>query len=180
MAENNYSFVVVTCPGRETAGDALKTLRQVEKEHLVSVVDAIAVSKNRHGKVKLMQSKGATGGKGSIAGGVLGLIVGLVAGGPVALALMGAVAGGVAGKYLDTGLKDRVMKQLGEELKPEDSALCVLIENADWAVLQARMARFDGEVLVSELSDEAIKALEKLADRDEISTAVVKQIVEDG
>lgn len=177
MTDKQYSFVVVKYKGRKTAGEAIETLKMLERDGALEVKDAVAVYKNGQGKVKLAQSKGATGGKGSMVGGSAGLLVGLLlGGGPIALAMLGALAGGAAGKWLDTGIKDKIVKQLGDELVRDDSALCVLVRNIDWPRVEAAMQAHGGRILVADLTDDMVRALAELAENEEISATLADLI----
>jgi uncharacterized membrane protein len=176
VSDNRYSFIVITYKGRKAAPEALTAIKVLEREKQIKLGDAVAVYKSDAGKIRLQQSKGATGGKGGAFGGTLGLLLGVIAGGPLALAVVGAAVGGAAGKLLDTGIKDGVMRELGQELARDDSALCLLIKSANWGVVHERMKPFGGKILVSGLTNEAMTALDGLAQNEAVIEAVAKQI----
>ena len=63
-------------------------------------------------------------------------------------------------------------------MTPEQSALAVLVESADWETALGRMADLDlhGEVLVQELVDEHLAAIEKLVDVPPAGESVPEEV----
>jgi hypothetical protein len=57
MSNEKYSFVVVKYPDASTAEAALATVRQLAKEGVVKLKDAVALTKNEKGKLQLHQTK---------------------------------------------------------------------------------------------------------------------------
>ena len=66
----------------------------------------------------------------------------------------------------DRGIKNKLLKELGEKMTPEQSALAVLVEEADWTAVKERMGaqNFNGEIVVQELVDEHLAEVEKLSE----------------
>jgi len=66
----------------------------------------------------------------------------------------------------DRGIKNKLLKELGEKMTTEQSALAVLVEEADWAAVKERMGaqNFNGEIVVQEMVDEHLAEVEKLAE----------------
>ena len=157
-----YSFGVVGYPDREHAEEALDIVNTLAGEKRVKLADAAIVVKADDGKLELHQTHEISVGTGAITGGVAGLLLGFALGGPLGGALVGLLGGGALGVF-DTGIENKRMKKLGESLAPGHTALCVLIEDADWQLLRERLAPLGGEVLVAELTDEAAEALERSA-----------------
>ena len=83
--------------------------------------------------------------------------------GPVGWIAMGAAAGGLFASF-DRGIKNRLLKELGQDMSPDESALAVLVEEADWAEAIARMKShgFGGTVVDQELVGDDIEQVEKL------------------
>ena len=59
---------------------------------------------------------------------------------------------------------------------PDDSALAVLIKEADWAAVDAKMDPYGGETLVIELTDEDATAVEALQTDTEVAAAVEENV----
>jgi uncharacterized membrane protein len=162
MAEKN-SFIVVRYPKKDTAEAALKAVQGLAKEKVVKLNDAVALTKDEKGKIHMHQTKDDTAGKGFVKGGVIGLVFAILFGGP-AWIVAGAAAGAGFAAF-DRGIKNKLLKELGENMTPEQSALALLIEEADWAKVKERMSaqNFHGEIVVKELVGEHLTEVEKLA-----------------
>ena len=102
-----YSFIVVKYVGADTAQAALKELKVLSKANAVKLKDAVAITKNEKGKVKLHQSKDDSAGKGFLKGGALGIVFDLLFAAP-ALALVGVVSGTAVGMF-DKGIKFNIL-----------------------------------------------------------------------
>jgi uncharacterized membrane protein len=174
--KEKYSFIVVKYPGKDTADKALKAVLGLAKEKKVKLRDAVAITKTDKGKLKLHQTKDDSTSKGLLKGGGVGVIFALLFG-PPGWIVAGAALGGAFATF-DRGIKNKLLKELGENMTPEQSALAVLVEQADWETALGRMADLDlhGEVLVQELVDEHLAAIEKLVDVPPTTEAVPEEV----
>lgn len=177
MSEKNekYSFIVVKYAGSETAGEALKLLKGLAKDKTVKLKDAVAITKTEKGKIKLHQSKDDSAGKGFLKGSMLGIVFGFLFAAP-AMLVVGAVAGTAVGMF-DKGIKNKLMKELGENMTSDESALAVLIESADWGTLLSQMdAHFTGEAVIEEILPDHTAEIEALAEKPEVVEAVPEEM----
>ena len=175
MAEK-YSFIVVKYPQVDTAQGALEALKQLAKEKIVELKDAVAITKTDKGKVKLHQTKDDPAGKGFLKGGVIGVIFAVLFGAAGWIAV-GALLG-TAFSLFDRGIKNKLLKEIGEGMTTTESALAVLIKHADWDTLKERMraAGYQGEVVISEIVEEHLEEVEKLVDKPEVVEAVPDEV----
>jgi uncharacterized membrane protein len=171
-----YSFIVVKYPQKETADAALKAVLGMAKEKVVKLRDAAVITKTDKGKIKLHQTKDDSTSKGFLKGGVIGVIFALLFG-PAGWIVAGAALGGAFATF-DRGIKNKLLKELGENMTPEQSALAVLVEEADWEAALGRMAdlKLQGEVVVQEMVDEHLAAIEKLVDVPPTTEAVPEEM----
>jgi uncharacterized membrane protein len=129
MAKDVQVFVA-TFADETHATDALKTLRQMDKDDVIELIDAAAVVRRADGKVELTETADPSTKtwaiRGAVAGGVLGLVF------PPSLlvsAAIGAGGGGLWGKLRDKGFDDSELRRVGESLPPGGSAVIALAED---------------------------------------------------
>jgi uncharacterized membrane protein len=177
MAEKleKYNFIVVKYAQPDTAEAALGTVRELAKEKVVKLKDAVAITKTEKGKIKLHQTKDDPAGKGFLKGGLIGLLFALLFG-PAGWIVAGAALG-TAFAIFDRGIKNKLLKELGENMSPDESALAVLIVEADWDTLNARMdAKYTGEVVVSQMVEEHLDEAEALVDNEAVAATVPEEL----
>jgi uncharacterized membrane protein len=176
MSDEKYSFIVVKYPQKDTAEAALAAVLALAKEKVVTLKDAVAITKSEKGKIKLHQTKDDTAGKGFVKGGVIGVIFAVLFG-PAGWIVAGALLG-TAFAMFDRGVKDKLLKELGDKMTSAESALAVLVEEADWSTLKMRMGahNFNGEVVVQELVEEHLAEVEKLTEKPEAIQAVPDEL----
>jgi uncharacterized membrane protein len=174
--KDKYSFIVVKYPRRETADAALKAVLGLAKEKKVKLRDAVAITKTDKGKIKLHQTKDDPTSKGLLKGGAIGVLFALLFG-PPGWVVAGAALGGAFATF-DRGIKNKLLKELGENMTPQESALAVLVEDADWETALGRMAdlKLQGQVIVQELVAEHLAAIEKLVDVPPTKEAVPEEV----
>ena len=174
--QEKYSFIVMKYPAPATADAALSLIGELAKEKVVKLKDAVAITKTEQGKIKLHQTKDDTAGKGFLKGGLIGIIFAIIFGG--APWIVAGAALGTAFAMFDRGIKGKLLKELGENMTSDQSALAVLIEEADWATLKERFAaqNFGGEMVVSELVEDHLAEVEKLADDPAKVEAVPEEV----
>jgi len=169
---SKYSFLVIKYPWPDTADDALRALKELSDDKVVKLRDAVAIRKTEKGKIKLHQTKDDTIGKGFVKGGVIGVLFAMLFG-PAGWLVLGAAAGGLFASF-DRGIKQKLLKELGENMTASESAVAILVESADWPVAVERMKAhgFGGTLVLSEIveQDEAeVDAL--LADPKKVAEA---------
>jgi len=164
-------LVVVTYPDINRAAEVLVTLKRLEKEHLIDLEDAVYVTKDADGKVKLHQSVplGAIGASsGMIRGTIWGTLIGLLFLNPLLGALTGAAAGAaggaISGSMIDYGISDDFIKELGEQLQPNTSALFLLVKKSTPDKVLPEVSQYGGKILRSSLSNEQEQKLQEALD----------------
>lgn len=171
-----YSFIVVRYPNKNTAEAALEVVKGLAKEKVVKLKDAVALTKNEKGKLQMHQTKDDPASKGFLKGGVIGIVFAVLFG-AAGWIVVGAALG-TAFAIFDRGIKNKLLKELGENMTSEQSALAVLVEDADWAAVKERMAaqNFNGEIVVQELVEEHLAEVEKLAENAKAVEAVPTEV----
>lgn len=143
---------------QETAETVRMTLADLSQEKIVELDDAVVVTRDDNGKVRLHQSfqpvsAGAAGG--AVWGGLIGLIFLM----PLMGLIIGAAAGALGGAVTDVGVNDNFMKELGEKLTPGTSALVLLLRKSTPDKMLPRIEHFGGHVIQTSLSDEEERRL---------------------
>lgn len=161
-------LVAVSFDNPQEADNVLTELNRLQKEYLIDLADAVVVIRHPDGKINLKQSinlvsAGATTGglSGALWGGLVGLLflnplAGFAVGG-----LVGAGAGALSGSLADYGINDDFIRSLAEKLKPDSSALFLLVRKAQPEKVLAELARFKGHVIRTSLSPDQEARLQK-------------------
>lgn len=141
------AILILTFDDIKKGDQALKTLKEWQKEDRIVLGDAVILVKDEKGKVKVHETEDFTTKRGAIAGGIAGLVVGTIAGGPVGGLVLGAAAGGLVGKKIDLGISDDEIKAVSDSMEDASSAICVQIKSIeDKAMLAAAIRQSGGKV----------------------------------
>ena len=153
-------LIAVAYDDRETAERVRGELAQLTREHVIEIEDAVVVTRNADGKVKLHQTI-SPAGAGAAGGALWGGVIGLLFLAPLLGAAIGAAAGGASGALTDLGIDDRFMKELGDGLPEDGAALFVLVRKVTPDKVIPRISGYGGRVLQSSLSTEAEARLQE-------------------
>lgn len=165
-------LVAICFKGPETAQKVLEELAQLQKEYLVDIADACTVTRDEKGKIQLHQAVNTVAGgalSGASWGGLWGLLVGVLFLNPLigfaVGAAAGAAGGALSGKLGDYGINDDFIKQVGEAVTENTSALFVLFRKVTFDRVLPDLDKYEGTVLRTSLSNEQEQQLRKaLAD----------------
>lgn len=154
-------MLVVSFRGEGTADEVLTALRALESEATVDLDSSAVIVRRENDNVSIRESKDYNARQGAIAGAAGGLLLGVLFGkGAIKGALLGAGAGAVTGEFIDMGLDDEFLKEVGDQLVRGHSALVALIDFTHMDRAVGELERFEGgTILHHELSDEAYQKL---------------------
>jgi uncharacterized membrane protein len=146
-------LIAIAYPDRDTAETVRLTLTDLMTQRAIELEDAVVVTRDEDGKVKLHQVRrpAATGAAG---GALWGGVIGLVFLAPLIGIAIGAAAGGAAGALTDVGIDDRFMKKLGRSLMPGGAALILLVRKMTPDKVLPDFQRYGGEVIQTSLDNE--------------------------
>ena len=168
--KRKQSLFIIVYPGEETADEVYHTLRGLEKQDKIDIKTAATLYRTEDGKLQLKHRQRLTLWKDEFDVGSIGLI------------LAGTRAGGLAGTLIDALIDQRrsfelceVKTFLDDKLGPDDSGLVILMDNADWEVIQNDVG-FTGEKLIVELKVKAEKKLAEIAADKEVAAAVQEEV----
>ncbi len=160
------NLVVVVFNDETTAFDMRTALAKMQQEYLIEMEDAVVVTKDLAGKVKLHQAVNLTA-SGAVGGGFWGMLIGMVFLNPLLGAAAGAGAGALAGKLTDLGISDAMMKELAASFANGSSALFVLVRKATPDKVLEGLKQFagKGKVLRTSLAKDSEEALRAVLER---------------
>ncbi|MEJ2710893.1 MAG: DUF1269 domain-containing protein [Anaerolineales bacterium] len=136
----------------------------LEQIELITLEDAVIASRGVGKDVEIMQAR-PQGKKGSLKGSGVGLLAGLLLGGPILGVAAGAGIGAIVGSVRDYGLDDKFVEGITESLKPDSSALFLLVKEAKAEEFQGKLDQFEAYVLTTSLPPDREKALREMIEK---------------
>ena len=173
MSEAPVQIVVAAFKEERAADQALFELKQAKWAGVIGIQNAAVLRMDQKGKLHIKETGDWGGGKGAVAGAVIGGTIGLLTGPIGWLGLTGAVIGGLAAKLRDSGFSDARLNPLGSALQPGTSALVAVIEHKWVAELEKQMQEAGADVMTEEISADIAAQLE--AGREVAYTALAGQ-----
>ena len=147
------TLVVIGYNEIHKAEEVRLTLVKLQRDYLIDLEDAVAVTKDAKGKIKLHQTVNLTAA-GAASGGFWGMLIGLMFLNPLLGLAVGASAGAVSGALVDLGINDQFMKDLAATLTPNSSALFVLVSKSTPDKVLEEVKGTGGTILKTSLSHE--------------------------
>lgn len=164
------TLIVVGYDDLFKAEESRIALVKLQRDYLIDLEDAVVVVKDKNGKVKLNQAVNLTTA-GAMQGGFWGGLVGLLFLNPLLGMAVGASAGAVSGALSDIGINDQFMKDLAATLKPNSSALFILVRKMTPDKVLEHFVGTGGTVLKSNLTNEDEAKLQAALDACKSSIA---------
>ncbi len=157
------TLVAVVFDDESTAFEMRGALAKMQKQYLLDMEDAVVVTRDLQGKIKLHQAVSLTTA-GAVGGGFWGMLIGLLFLNPLLGALVGAGAGAISAKFHDIGVDDQMMRDVGTSIKPGSSALFVLLKRVSGEKVLDGLKQFagKGKVFQTSLSKDDEKALREV------------------
>jgi len=147
------TLVVVGYNEPHKAEEVRLTLIKLQKDYLIDLEDAVAAVKDSNGKIKLHQAINLTAA-GAASGGFWGMLIGMIFLNPLLGLAVGAAAGATSGALSDVGINDQFMKDLAATMKPNSSALFVLVRQSTPDKVLEEVKGTGGTILKTSLSHE--------------------------
>jgi uncharacterized membrane protein len=136
----------------------LDYLGQMQDEGLIELEDAVIASRGPGTNVEIRQTR-SKAGKFALRGSGIGLLAGLLLGGPIGGLIGGAAIGGITGALKDHGLDDSFVQEISGWVRPNSSALFLLIKEAQGEEALKKLQALNARVLTTTLPEEAEKRL---------------------
>jgi uncharacterized membrane protein len=162
-------LIAIAYPDQYTAETVRETLTDLTTQRIIELKDAVVVTRDEDGKVKLHQTL-RPAAEGAAGGLLWGGLIGLLFLAPLIGMAIGAAAGGATGALTDVGIDDRFMKRLGRNLTPGGAALILLVHKVTPDKVLPHIQRYGGEVVQTSL-DEDTEAQVRAALQPELAVA---------
>ena len=154
------NLVAIAYPDVDTAQEVMSTLGRLQTERSIELEDAVIVTRQEGGKVKLHQARSTTGA-GAAGGALWGGLIGLLFLAPLLGMAVGAATGAATGALTDVGVDDSFLKELGNKLEPGMAAVIVLVRRSTPDKVIPAVQEYGGTVLQSSLDNEAEERLQE-------------------
>jgi uncharacterized membrane protein len=171
MSDEKYSMFLTVYKGKDTADEVYDVLRGLEKAGTIDLKSAATVYRKDNGKLKLKHKRRVTVWKGGFGGAAIGLLLAGTGAGLLAGAVVGAAVGTVYSKR-----RRETKKFLDDKLGSDDSALVVLVKDADYAAAQEKLDSYAGETIDMRLTPEAQEQIAALAADEAVAEAVAVEV----
>ncbi len=153
-------IVVITFDDEEQAGSVLKTLHGLQGQDQLSIKDTAVIVKNKDGKVKVKNAVESGVKWGAFTGGAIGLLLASFLF-PVAGILIGAGAGALIGKFFETGVDQKFVKEVRDSLEPGMSAILFVTGSENTGLLIQALEPYNGHLYQTNFDTEAEQGIEQ-------------------
>jgi uncharacterized membrane protein len=162
------TLIAIVFHDQSTAFEMRAALAKMQDRYLLDMEDAVVVTRDLKGKIKLHQAVSLTAA-GAASGAFWGLLIGLLFLNPLLGAAVGAGAGALSGKLTDLGIDKRMASQLTDELTPNSSALIVVLRSvtADKVLDGLKQFAGKGRVFQTSLNKDDEKSLRDVLEASE-------------
>ena len=145
------------------AQEYLLAMRGLREDGALDLKDAVVVSKDQDGSVRVTETMDPTPGRAALSGALWTGLLGLFIGGPVGWIAgigIGAGTGAVVAKVVDLGIPDEWVAWFKDAVGPGTSTIVILAEHVHVRALAEEASRFAGaELLYTSMSDSAFEQL---------------------
>lgn len=157
------TLTVVKFATPEGADQALNTLEDLQRQNIITILDAAVVSWPNGEKKPKTRQQFSPAKAGALSGSFWGLLFGLIFFVPLLGAAIGAAIGAAQGSLVDVGIDDKFIKKTREEVTEGTSAVFLLSSNAVVdRVAEAFKALPPYELIASNLSAEQEATLKEV------------------
>jgi uncharacterized membrane protein len=153
-------LLVAAFDGEAAAETALKALKEMQKDGVISIVNAAVLVKTKSGHAHIKETGDVRAPAGAVFGAIVGGLVGLLGGpaGVIVGAAAGAATGGMAAHQIDMGFSNKTLEDIDALLPPGSSAIIAMV-TLDWVekVTQA-LEQLDARLVRQSLNDDVLQS----------------------
>jgi uncharacterized membrane protein len=152
-------LAVMTFDDEEQAGQALQSLRGLERQGLLKLNDTAVVVKDRSGQVRTRNEVSSATETGAVIGAVLGGLLLFMF--PPLGAALGAAGGAAVGASLGQGVDGGFVREVRESLRPGTSALFVVCREGNLDAVVAALEPYRGTLRQTTLPTDVEESLRR-------------------
>lgn len=146
-----YDLIVMTFDKPDAAEGARRAIRQMQNEGRLKLEDAAVLRSDASGKVEVDNELSRDVKIGAGLGALLGALFSFFF--PFVGLVLGAAGGALVGASLDRGVDQSFVDDVKESLKPNSSAIFLVLAEGDVNALRAALAPFDGKIVQTTLDE---------------------------
>jgi uncharacterized membrane protein len=162
-AASDQALIGLSFSDKFRAQEFLTAMTRLASVGSLKLRDAVVVSKDDSGDVKVQETIDPTPGRSALSGAMWTGLIGLIVGGPVGWVAglgLGAGAGAITAKVVDLGIPDEWVEWFRAAVHRGTTTVVILAEDVDLGALEQEVRRFAGaELLHSTLPAYAIDLL---------------------
>ena len=150
-AQSDQTLLGLSFGDRFRAQEFLSAITRLASLGSLKLRDAVIVTKDDDGDVKVQETVDPTPGRSALSGAMWTGLIGLVVGGPVGWVAgigLGAGAGAITAKVVDLGIPDEWVAWFRAAVHDGTVTVVILAEELDIGALEAEVRRFAGAELV--------------------------------
>ncbi|MCC6167206.1 MAG: DUF1269 domain-containing protein [Caldilineaceae bacterium] len=155
------NLIVITFENEDEADKVRETVRQLQKQNLISLDDSAVVVKDANGKVSVRNEVDRGVKIGAVGGGLIGLMLGFIFF-PLSGLIMGALGGALVGSMTDLGVDQKFVRDVQDAMHPSTSAIFLIVRQADPNAALAALKPYKGTVYQTTLSTQAEESLRRV------------------
>ncbi len=158
-------LIVAGFKGQFTADEILLNLFRMEQVHLIDLDDAAVAMRKKDGTIAIKHTSVLVMADAALGSGC-GLLIGTVCLNPLMGTLVGGVVGAAVGGIIKVvkkiGIKEDFVKGVADTLKPDTSAIFVLVRKGLPDKVAEELGKFNGTLLRTSLSPENEEELNRI------------------
>jgi uncharacterized membrane protein len=159
-------LIVVTFADAEQAQGLYDELVKLDKKEIISLNDAIFVTKNEDGEYEVDEKIHREKRTGTVGGAISGALIGMVLGGPILGLAGGAIIGRLVGKKMDLGIDKGTINSIAADLENGHTALFVYGTAKHAGTVLEVFKKFQGKVVSTTVEPEMQERLQKALEQE--------------